>query len=155
MEGRVKKIMIKLRTSYSDSCTTTFPSSSIDTLPFGDKSVFATSMGSNRGGRGGQGRDQGSRGRGCGLRECTYCHGENHMVDFCWELCGKPSTYQANFQVKKPPSQSLPPISRVVFILEEEYNRLLSMHSNFIRSNPTATLAQLGTSIYDFETWTI
>ena len=63
MKGRVKKTTIKLRISYSDSCTTTFPSSSIDTLPFGDKSVFATSMGSNRGGRGGQGRDQGGCGR--------------------------------------------------------------------------------------------
>ena len=63
MKGRVKKTTIKLRISYSDSCTTTFPSSSIDALPFGDKSVSATSMGSNRGGRGGQGRDQGGCGR--------------------------------------------------------------------------------------------
>ena len=61
-------------------------------------------------------------GKGRGLRECTYCHGENHTVEFCWELYDKPSTYQANFQVKEPPSQSLPPTSRVVSILEEEYN---------------------------------
>ena len=61
-------------------------------------------------------------GKGRGLRECTYCPGENHTVDFCWELYDKPSTYQANFQVKEPPSQSLPPTSKVVSILEEEYN---------------------------------
>ena len=73
-------------------------------------------MGSNRVGRGGRGRggqghrghdqgghgsEQGGRGRGRGLRKCTYCHGENHTVDFCWELYGKPSAYQASFQVEE------------------------------------------------------
>ena len=106
-------------------------------------------MGSNRGGRGGQGRggrgcggrDQGGRGKGRGLRKCTYCHGENHTVDFCWELYGKPSAHQASFQVQEPPSQSLPPTSRVVSIPKEEYNRLLSLHSNFVGSDSTTTLA--------------
>ena len=71
-------------------------------------------MGSNRGGRGGRGHggrgrggrdqggrgsEQGGRGKGRGLRKCTYCHGENHTVDFCWELYGKPSANQASFQV--------------------------------------------------------
>ena len=78
-------------------------------------------MGSNKGGRGSRGRggyDQGGCGseqRGCGrghgLHKCTYCHGENHTVDFCWKLYGKPSACQASFQVKGPPSQSLPPSS--------------------------------------------
>ena len=105
-------------------------------------------MGSNRGGRGGRGHggrdqrgrgsEQGGRGKGRGLRKYNYCHGENHTVDFCWELYGKPSANQASFQVQEPPSQSLPPTSRVVSILEEEYNRLLS--------DSTATLAQQGTS---------
>ena len=82
-------------------------------------------MGSNRGGHGGRGHDQrgcgseeGGHDRGRGLRKCTYCHGENHTIDFCWELYGKPSTHQASFQVEEPLSQSLPPTSRVVSILE-------------------------------------
>ena len=75
--------------------------------------------GSNRGGCGGRGRggrgrggrdqggrenEQGDRGKGRGLRKCTYCHGENHTIDFCWELYGKPSANQASFQVQEPPS---------------------------------------------------
>ena len=41
--------------------------------------------GRDRGGRdqGGRGSEQGGRGKGRGLRKCTYCHGENHTVDFC------------------------------------------------------------------------
>ena len=62
-------------------------------------------------------------------------------------MYGKPYAHQASFQVQEPPSQSLPPTSRVVSIPKEEYNRLLSLHSNFVRSNSTATLAQQGTSI--------
>ena len=96
-----------------------FSSSHTDALPFGDKSAFATYMGSNRGGcggwgrggrgrggrdQGGRGSEQGGRGKGRGLRKCTYCHGENHIVDFCWELYGKPSANQASFQVQEPPS---------------------------------------------------
>ena len=61
-------------------------------------------------------------------------------------MYGKPSTNQASFQVQEPPSQSLPPTSRVVSIPEEEYNRLLSLHSNFVGFDSTATLAQQGTS---------
>ena len=112
-------------------------------------------MGSNRVGRGGRGRggqghrghdqggrgsEQGGRGRGRGLRKCTYCHGENHTVDFCWELYGK-LAHQASFQVEEQPSQSLPPTSRVVSISEEVYNHLLSPHSNSIRSSSIVTLA--------------
>ena len=74
------------------------------------------------------------------------CIGENHTVNFCRELYGKPSAHQGSFQVQEPPSQSLPPISKVVSILEEEYNCLLSLHSNFVGSDSTATLAQQGTS---------
>ena len=109
-------------------------------------------MGSNRGGRGGRGHDEGGRGseqggrdRGRGLRKCTYCHGEDHTVDFCWELYGKPSAHQASFQVEEPLSQSLPPTYRVVSIPEEKYNHLLSLHSNSVGSDSTATLAQQGT----------
>ena len=131
-----------------------FSSSHIDALPSGDKSAFTTYMGSNRGGRGGRdhggrgrgGRDQGGCGKGRGFRKCTYCHGENHTVDFCWELYGKPSANQASFQVQEPPSQSLPPTSRVVCIPKEEYNCLLSLHYDFVGSNSTDTLAQQGTS---------
>ena len=82
--------------TLSDSSTTAFPSSYSDALPSSDKSAFATSMGSNRGGHGGRGcgghdqgghvSEQGGRGRGHGLRKCDYCHGENHTVDFCWKL---------------------------------------------------------------------
>ena len=105
-------------------------------------------MGSNRVGRGGRGRggqgghgsEQGGRGRGRGLRKCTYCHGENHTVDFYWELYGK-LAHQASFQVEEQPSQSLPPTSRVVSISEEVYNHLLSPHSNSIRSSSIVTLA--------------
>ena len=61
-------------------------------------------------------------------------------------MYGKPSARQASFQVQEPPSQSLPPTSKVVSIPEEEYNRLLSLHSNFVGSDSTATLAQQGTS---------
>ena len=147
--------------TLSDSSTDPFSSSNTDALPSGDKYAFTTYMGSNKGGHGGQGRgsqgcggrdqgghgsEQGGRGKGRGLRKCTYCHGENHTVDFCWELYGKPSAHQASFQVQEPPSQSLPPTSKVVSILEEEYNRLLSLHSNFVGSDSTATLAQQGTS---------
>ena len=75
-----------------------FSSSSIDALPSGDKSAFTTYMGSNKGGHGCQGRggrgrggrdqgghgsEQGGCGRGRGLHKCTYCHGENHAIDFC------------------------------------------------------------------------
>ena len=79
--------------TLSDSSIDHFSSSHTDALPSGDKSAFTTYMGSNRGGRGGRGhggRDQGSRGseqgghgKGRDLRKCTYCHGENHTVDFC------------------------------------------------------------------------
>ena len=72
-----------------------------------DKSASATSMGSNRGGRGGRGYvghdqgghgiEQGGHGRGRGHRKCNYCHGENHTVDFCWKLYGKPLAHQASF----------------------------------------------------------
>ena len=97
-------------------------------------------MGSNKGDRGGRGRggrgcgghdqgghgsEQGGRDKGRSLRKYTYCHGENHTVDFCWELYGKPSAHRASFQVQEPPSQSLPPTSKVV---------------------STATLTQQGTS---------
>ena len=143
--------------TLSDSSIAPFSSSSTDALPFGDKFAFATYMGSNRGGPRGQGcegrgcdhrgrgSEQGGRGRGHDLRKCTYCHGENHTVDFCWELYSKPSAHQTSFQVEEPPSQSLPPTSRVVSIPEEEENRLLSLHSNSVGSNSTATLAQQGT----------
>ena len=92
-----------------------FSSSHTDALPFGDKSAFATYMGSNRGGcggwgRGGRGRggrdqeghgsEQGGRGKGCGLRKCTYCHGENHTVDFCWEWYGNPRLTKLVFKFK-------------------------------------------------------
>ena len=63
---------------------------------------------------------------GRGLHKCTDCHGENHTVNFCWELYGKPLAHHASFQVKEQPSQSLPPTSKVVSIHEEEYNRLVS-----------------------------
>ena len=54
-------------------------------------------------------------------------------------------TNQASFQVQEPPSQSLRSTSRVVSIPKEEYNRLLSLHSNFVGSDSTTTLAQQGT----------
>ena len=128
----------------SDSSTTPFSSSNTDALPSSDKFAFTTYIESNRGGLGGQGcggqghgghdqggrgSEQGGHGRGHGLRNCTYCYGENHTINFFWELYGKPLAHQASFQVQKPPSQSLPPTSRVVSIPEEEYNRLLSCHS--------------------------
>ena len=78
---------------------------------------------------------------GRGLHKCTDCHGENHTVNFCWELYGKPLAHHASFQVKEQPSQSLPPTSKVVSIPKEEYNRLLSLHSNFVGSDSTVTLA--------------
>ena len=43
-------------------------------------------------------------------------------------------------------SQSLLPKSRIVFIPKEEYNRILSLHSNSVGFDSTATLAQKGTS---------
>ena len=68
--------------TLSDSSTDPFSSSNTNALPSGDKSSFTTSMGSNRGGRGGRGRgrggrdhggrDQGGRGKGRGLHKCTY-----------------------------------------------------------------------------------
>ena len=61
-------------------------------------------------------------------------------------MYGKPSAHQASFQVVELLSQSLPPTSRVVSIPKKEYNRLLSLYSNSIGSDSTATLAQQGTS---------
>ena len=61
-------------------------------------------------------------------------------------MYGKHSAHQASFQVQELPSQSLPPTSRVVSITEEEYNHLLSLHSNFVRFDSITTLAQQGTS---------
>ena len=131
---------------------TLFDSSTTTPVPSGDTSAFASSMGSGRGGRGGQGRwsrgrEQWGGGRGRGHAPCkyTYCHGENHAVDFYWELYGKSSAHQASLQVEELTSQSLPPTSRVVSILEEVYNHHVSMHSNSVSSNSTATLAQQGT----------
>lgn len=66
-------------------------------------------------------------------------------MDFYWKLYGKPSARQASLQVKELTSHSLPPTSRVGSIPEEEYNHLMSMHSNSVSSNSTATLAQQGT----------
>ena len=54
--------------------------------------------------------------------------------------------HQASFQVEELPSQSFPPTSKVVFILEEEYNHLLSLQSNSVGSSSTATLAHHSTS---------
>ena len=54
--------------------------------------------------------------------------------------------HQASFQVEELPSQSLPPTSKVIFILEEEYNHLLSLQSNSVGSSSIATLAHHGTS---------
>ena len=104
----VSEVFGRLRqATLSDSSTTTFPSSYSDALPSSDKSASATSMGSNRGGRGGRGYvghdqgghgiEQGGHGRGRGHRKCNYCHGENHTVDFCWKLYGKPLAHQASF----------------------------------------------------------
>ena len=87
--------------TLSDSSTAHSPN--IDALPSGDKSALATYMGSNRGGQGcgghgqrgdqrGHGSEQSGRDRGHGLCKYTYCHGENHIVEFRWELYGKPST---------------------------------------------------------------
>ena len=61
--------------------------------------------------------------------------------------------HQASFQVEEPPSQSLPPTSRVVFIPKEEYNHLLSMQSNSIGSSSIATLAHQGISTACPATW--
>ena len=61
-------------------------------------------------------------------------------------MYGKPSAHQASFKVEEPPSQLLPPTSNVVYILKEDYNQLMSLHSNFDGSGSTATLAQQGTS---------
>ena len=61
-------------------------------------------------------------------------------------MYGKPSAHQASFQVVELLSQSLPPTSRVVSIPKKEYNRLLSLYSNSIGSDSTATLAQQGTA---------
>ena len=83
----------------------------------------------------------GGRGKGCGLRKCIYYYGENHTVDFCWELYGTPLAHQASIQVKEPPIQSLLPTSKVVSIPKQEYNRLLSMHSNSVWFGFTITLA--------------
>ena len=116
--GRLRK------TTLLNSSTIIFPSSSIDTLPFGYKFAFATSIGSRWLWRP---RPWRSWTRGCGwgrgLRKCTYCYGENHIVDFCWELYGKPTVHQASFQAEESTSHSHPPTSRVVSGPEEEYNR--------------------------------
>ena len=88
----LREVFGRLRqATLSDSSIDPFSSSHTNALPSGDKSAFTTYMGSNRGGRGGQGcggqgrrgREQGGRGKGRGLCKCTYCHGENHTVDFC------------------------------------------------------------------------
>ena len=71
----------------------------------------------------------------------------NHTIDLCWELYGTPSAHQASIQVKELPLESLLPTSKVVSIPKQEYNRLLSMHSNSVWFGFTITLAQQGTSI--------
>ena len=45
-------------------------------------------------------------GKGHGPCKCTYFHGENHMVDICWDLHWKPIAHQINFQKKENVSQS-------------------------------------------------
>ena len=62
-------------------------------------------------------------------------------------MYGKPLAHQASFQVEEPPSQSLPPTSRVVSIPKDEYNHILSLHSTSVGSGSIATLAQQGTFI--------
>ena len=88
----LREVFGRLRqATLSNSSIDPFSSSHTNALPSGDKSAFTTYMGSNRGGRGGRGcggqgrrgREQGGRGKGRGLCKCTYCHGENHTVDFC------------------------------------------------------------------------
>ena len=40
----------------------------------------------------------GGHGKGHGPHKCTYFHGENHMVDICWDLHWKPIAHQISFQ---------------------------------------------------------
>ena len=49
--------------------------------------AFGRDSGGGRGcsSRGGRGRS------GCTLRYCTYYHGENHIIEFCWDLHDRPS----------------------------------------------------------------
>ena len=63
-------------------------------LPSTKKSAFATDFGGGRFSRGGCGGR--GRGRGHSPRKCTYCHGENHIVEYYWKLHGKPSTHQVS-----------------------------------------------------------
>jgi hypothetical protein len=122
--------------SLSDSSTVT--------LRTCDKSAFVTSIGGGHGGRGSGGREQGGRGcgRGRGPRKCTYCCGENHSVELCQDLHGKPAAHQVSLQEVENVVQSLLPNSttRVVSILEEEYHLLMSMQSQSAESSSTVTL---------------
>lgn len=95
-------------------------------------SALATTMGGgiffrggcgNRGDHGRGGHEQGKRGRGigCGPCKCSYCHGENHTVEFCWALHGKPSAHQVSLYEEENISQLLTPtsIAHIVSILEK------------------------------------
>ncbi|XP_058221224.1 uncharacterized protein LOC131331348 [Rhododendron vialii] len=107
------------------------------------------SVGSRDSGSGGRGRDfsrSRGRGRGRGSRSCTYCHGTNHTVDFCWILHGRPSAHQVTVS-EDDGSVSVPSsIPRVVTIPEDEYHRLISQPPPYVPSSSTATSAQKGST---------
>ena len=98
-----------------------------------------------RSAHGGHEQGGGVNGKGCDPRKCTYCHGKNHTVHFCWDLHGKHTAHQVSLPEEENASQSLKPNSttRVVSIPEEEYHRLVSLQSQSTPSaSSTVTLAQ-------------
>lgn len=65
-----------------------------------EKSTLVTTtgdVGNFRGSRSSRGYGGRGRGRSRGLRKCTQCGGDNHTVDFCYKLHGRPSANQVMF----------------------------------------------------------
>uniref|UniRef100_A0A5B6ZV70 Integrase catalytic domain-containing protein n=1 Tax=Davidia involucrata TaxID=16924 RepID=A0A5B6ZV70_DAVIN len=98
----------------------------------GGRSSSSTSRG-----RGGH-RGRGGRG-GRGTRHCTHCDQNNHSVDFCWKLHGKP-TWANQATLEGEHSDSVP--GDQVLISKTEYDAILQRAS--ASSAPTANLITSG-----------
>lgn len=93
--------------------------------------------------RGGPTPGGGGQGRGRVLRHCSWCNADNHTIDYCWDLHGRPSAHQVTVSEDDGSQVSSSSASRVVTIPEDEYQPFQHYRSTQTFAS-TAMLAQKG-----------